>query len=124
VPAGFLKDISGEVTKLQFWDDIYRGPKAAVTDGSKVYGVPDGCNSLAHFYNKKLLAMPASLRLPERGTSSPKRPPKRAKLQRCTASLLGGQYGGSHVGTVPLEQRRQLDRSRLEKRPSRAATLD
>jgi multiple sugar transport system substrate-binding protein len=54
--AGILKDISGDVTKLQFWNDMYPGPKAAVTDGSKVYGVPDGCNSLALFYNKKLLA--------------------------------------------------------------------
>lgn len=54
--AGILKDISGEVGKLPFWNDMYPGPKAAVTDGSKVYGVPDGCNSLALFYNKKMLA--------------------------------------------------------------------
>ena len=32
-----------------------RDPKAAVTDGSKVYGVPIGSNSLALYYNKKLL---------------------------------------------------------------------
>ena len=34
--AGILKDISGEVTKLKTWPDVYPGPKAAVTDGSKV----------------------------------------------------------------------------------------
>ena len=54
--AGVLKDISAEVAKLQLWNDMYPGPKAAVTDGSKVYGVPIGSNSLALYYNKKLLA--------------------------------------------------------------------
>jgi multiple sugar transport system substrate-binding protein len=53
--AGILKDISAEVAKMKLWDDIYPGPKAAVTDGSKVYGVPVGSNSLALYYNKKLL---------------------------------------------------------------------
>jgi multiple sugar transport system substrate-binding protein len=53
--AGILKDISAEVAKMKLWDDIYPGPKAAVTDGSKVYGVPIGSNSLALYYNKKLL---------------------------------------------------------------------
>ena len=53
--AGILKDISAEVAKIQLWSDIYPGPKAAVTDGSKVYGVPIGSNSLALYYNKKLL---------------------------------------------------------------------
>ncbi len=54
--AGILKDISADVAKIQVWNDIYPGPKAAVTDGSKVYGVPIGSNSLALYYNKKLLA--------------------------------------------------------------------
>jgi multiple sugar transport system substrate-binding protein len=54
--AGILKDISAEVTKLPLWSDVYPGPKAAVTDGSKVYGVPIGSNSLALYYNKKMLA--------------------------------------------------------------------
>jgi multiple sugar transport system substrate-binding protein len=53
--AGILKDISADVTKFQLWNDLYPGPKAAVTDGSKVYGVPIGSNSLALYYNKKLL---------------------------------------------------------------------
>jgi multiple sugar transport system substrate-binding protein len=54
--AGILKDISAEVAKIKLWDDVYPGPKAAVTDGSKVYGVPVGSNSLALYYNKKLLS--------------------------------------------------------------------
>ncbi|MBV8141361.1 MAG: extracellular solute-binding protein [Verrucomicrobia bacterium] len=54
--AGILKDISAEVAKIQVWNDVYPGPKAAVTDGSKVYGVPIGSNSLALYYNKKMFA--------------------------------------------------------------------
>jgi multiple sugar transport system substrate-binding protein len=54
--AGILKDISAEVAKLKAWEDVYPGPKAAVTDGSKVYGVPIGSNSLALYYNKKMFA--------------------------------------------------------------------
>jgi multiple sugar transport system substrate-binding protein len=53
--AGILKDISQEAAKLPLWSDIYPGPKAAVSDGSKVYGVPIGSNSLALYYNKKIL---------------------------------------------------------------------
>jgi multiple sugar transport system substrate-binding protein len=53
--AGILKDISADVAKIELWSDIYPGPKAAVSDGSKVYGVPIGSNSLALYYNKKLL---------------------------------------------------------------------
>jgi multiple sugar transport system substrate-binding protein len=53
--AGVLKDISADVAKIQLWSDVYPGPRAAVTDGSKVYGVPIGSNSLALYYNKKLL---------------------------------------------------------------------
>jgi multiple sugar transport system substrate-binding protein len=53
--AGILKDISADVAKIEVWSDVYPGPKAAVTDGSKVYGVPVGSNSLALYYNKKLL---------------------------------------------------------------------
>jgi multiple sugar transport system substrate-binding protein len=54
--AGILKDISQEVQKLDTWKDVYPGPKAAVTDGAKVYGVPIGSNSLSIFYNKKMFA--------------------------------------------------------------------
>ena len=54
--AGILKDISAAVAKLKLWEDTYPGPKAAVTDGSKVYGVPIGSNSLALYYNKKMFA--------------------------------------------------------------------
>jgi multiple sugar transport system substrate-binding protein len=54
--AGILKDISADAAKLKTWEDIYPGPKAAVTDGSKVYGVPIGSNSLALYYNKKMFA--------------------------------------------------------------------
>jgi multiple sugar transport system substrate-binding protein len=61
--AGILKDISADVTKLSGWADTYAGPKASVTDGSKVYGVPIGSNSLALYYNKKLLT--------DAGVSSP-----------------------------------------------------
>jgi multiple sugar transport system substrate-binding protein len=61
--AGVLKDISADVAKLQLWNDMYPGPKAAVTDGSKVYGVPIGSNSLALYYNKKMLG--------DAGVSSP-----------------------------------------------------
>jgi multiple sugar transport system substrate-binding protein len=61
--AGVLKDISEVVTKFELWNDMYPGPKAAVTDGSKVYGVPIGSNSLALYYNKKMLA--------DAGVSSP-----------------------------------------------------
>ncbi len=53
--AGVLKDISKDAAKLPLWSDIYAGPKAAVSDGSKVYGVPIGSNSLALYYNKKIL---------------------------------------------------------------------
>ena len=53
--AGILKDISADVSKIQVWSDLYAGPKAAVTEGSKVYGVPIGSNSLALYYNKKML---------------------------------------------------------------------
>jgi multiple sugar transport system substrate-binding protein len=54
--AGILKDISAEVSKLSTWSDTYPGPKSAVSDGSHVYGVPIGSNSLAIFYNKKMFA--------------------------------------------------------------------
>ena len=53
--AGILKDISADVAKMKVWEDIYPGPKAAVSDGSKVFGVPIGSNSLALYYNKKML---------------------------------------------------------------------
>ena len=53
--AGILKDISAGVGKLKTGRILMPGPKAAVTDGSKVYGVPIGSNSLALYYNKKML---------------------------------------------------------------------
>ena len=61
--AGILKDISADVAKMKVWEDIYPGPKAAVSDGSKVFGVPIGSNSLALYYNKKMLT--------EAGVASP-----------------------------------------------------
>ena len=61
--AGALKDISADVSKFPTWQDTYPGPKSAVSDGQKVYGVPIGSNSLAIFYNKKMLSMPASVTL-------------------------------------------------------------
>jgi multiple sugar transport system substrate-binding protein len=61
--AGILKDISADVVKIKVWEDIYPGPKAAVSDGSKVFGVPIGSNSLALYYNKKMLT--------EAGVASP-----------------------------------------------------
>src|SRR6201998_1964741 len=64
--ASILKDISADATKLKIWEDVYPGPKFAVTDGSKVYGVPIGSNSLALYYNKKLLT--------DGGVSSPPQP--------------------------------------------------
>jgi len=54
--AGILKEISADVAKLKTWEDVYPGPKAAVTNGSQVYGVPIGSNSLALYYNKKMFA--------------------------------------------------------------------
>ena len=53
--AGVLKDISADVAKMKVWEDIYAGPKAAVSDGGKVFGIPIGSNSLALYYNKKML---------------------------------------------------------------------
>ena len=53
--AGILKDISADVAKMKVWEDIYAGPKAAVSDGGKVFGMPIGSNSLALYYNKKML---------------------------------------------------------------------
>ena len=53
--AGVLKDISADVAKMKVWEDIYPGPKAAVSDGGKVFGIPIGSNSLGLYYNKKML---------------------------------------------------------------------
>jgi multiple sugar transport system substrate-binding protein len=53
--AGILKDISADVAKMKVWEDIYPGPKAAVSDGGKVFGIPIGSNSLALYYNQKML---------------------------------------------------------------------
>jgi multiple sugar transport system substrate-binding protein len=54
--SGVLKDISAAVEKLPTWKDTYQGPKNSVTEGTKVYGVPIGSNSLALFSNKKMLS--------------------------------------------------------------------
>ena len=54
--SGVLQDISASVEKFPTWQDTYPGPKHAVTEGTKVYGVPIGSNSLALFYNKKMLS--------------------------------------------------------------------
>ena len=54
--SGVLKDISANVAKFPTWQDTYPGPKHSVTEGSKVYGVPIGSNSLAIFSNKKMLS--------------------------------------------------------------------
>jgi multiple sugar transport system substrate-binding protein len=54
--SNILKDISQEVTKLPIWNDLYPGPKKAVTSDGKAYGVPVGSNSLALYYNKKMLS--------------------------------------------------------------------
>ena len=53
--SGVLKDISASVAKFPTWQDTYPGPKHSVTEGSKVYGIPIGSNSLAIFSNKKML---------------------------------------------------------------------
>jgi len=53
--SGILKDISADVGKLAVWKDLYPGPKSAVVSGDKTFGVPIGSNSLAIFYNRKLL---------------------------------------------------------------------
>lgn len=54
--SGVLKDISASVAKFPTWQDTYPGPKHAVTEGEKVFGVPIGSNSLAIFSNKKMLS--------------------------------------------------------------------
>ena len=54
--SNILKDISKEVNKLPIWNDLYPGPKSAVTADGKAYGVPIGSNSLALYYNKKMLS--------------------------------------------------------------------
>ena len=41
--------------RCKVWEDIYAGPKAAVSEGNKVFGMPIGSNSLALYYNKKML---------------------------------------------------------------------
>lgn len=53
--SGVLKDISAEVAKVATWNDMYPGPKSAVLSGDKTFGVPIGSNSLAIYYNRKLL---------------------------------------------------------------------
>jgi multiple sugar transport system substrate-binding protein len=54
--AGILADISGSFSDFPGWSDLYNGPKSAVSDGRHVYGIPIGSNTVALFYNKKMLA--------------------------------------------------------------------
>jgi multiple sugar transport system substrate-binding protein len=54
--SGVLQDISASVEKFPTWQDTYPGPKHSVSEGTKVFGVPIGSNSLALFYNKKMLS--------------------------------------------------------------------
>ena len=113
--AGILKDISADVAKMKVWEDIYPGPKAAVTDGSKVFGVPIGSNSLALYYNKKMLtdagvtAPPKTwAELTETATKTTKSP-----VYGIAFSAINDGTGHVAVGAFPLEQRGKSDRSWL-----------
>jgi multiple sugar transport system substrate-binding protein len=92
--AGILKDISADVAKLKLWEDTYPGPKAAVTDGSKVYGVPIGSNSLALYYNKKMFA--------EAGVASP--PKTWAELTEAATKTTKSPVYGIAFSAVNDEQ--------------------
>ncbi|MBV9130087.1 MAG: extracellular solute-binding protein, partial [Verrucomicrobia bacterium] len=88
------EDISAEVSKFQVWSDIYPGPKAAVTEGSKVYGMPIGSNSLAIFYNKKMLA--------DAGVTSP--PKTWAELTEAAAKTTKAPVYGIAFSAVNTEE--------------------
>jgi multiple sugar transport system substrate-binding protein len=92
--AGILKDISADVAKIQVWNDLYPGPKAAVTEGSKVYGVPIGSNSLALYYNKKLLT--------DGGVSAP--PPTWDQLTEVASKTTKGPVYGIAFSAVNTEE--------------------
>jgi multiple sugar transport system substrate-binding protein len=92
--AGILKDISADAAKLPLWGDIYPGPKAAVSDGSKVYGVPIGSNSLALYYNKKLLT--------DGGVSAP--PPTWDQLTEVASKTTKGPVYGIAFSAVNTEE--------------------
>jgi len=92
--AGALKDISADVAKLPTWQDTYPGPKSAVTDGQKVYGVPIGSNSLAIFYNKKMFA--------DAGISSP--PATWADLTEDAAKLTKAPVYGLDFSATNSEE--------------------
>src|SRR5260221_2077015 len=92
--AGALKDISADVAKLPTWQDTYPGPKSAVTDGQKVYGVPIGSNSLAIFYNKKMFA--------DAGISSP--PATWADLTEDAAKLTKSPVYGLDLSATNSEE--------------------
>src|SRR3984893_3714934 len=92
--AGILKDISAEVAKIQVWNDLYPGPKAAVTEHSKVYGVPLGSTSLALYYNKKLLT--------DGGVSSP--PPTWDQLTEVASKTTKGPVYGIAFSAVNTEE--------------------
>jgi multiple sugar transport system substrate-binding protein len=92
--AGILKDISADVAKLKLWSDIYPGPKAAVTDGSKVFGVPVGSNSLALYYNKTMLA--------DAGVTSP--PKTWAELNETAAKTTKSPVYGIAFSAVNTEE--------------------
>jgi multiple sugar transport system substrate-binding protein len=92
--AGILKDISSDVAKLKLWGDTYPGPKAAVTDGSKVFGVPIGSNSLALYYNKKMLS--------EAGVASP--PKTWAELTEAATKTTKSPVYGIAFSAVNTEE--------------------
>jgi multiple sugar transport system substrate-binding protein len=92
--AGILKDISSDVSKIQTWNDVYPGPKAAVTDGTKVFGVPIGSNSLALYYNKKIMG--------EAGVSAP--PKTWAELTDAAAKTTKSPVYGIAFSAVNTEE--------------------
>jgi multiple sugar transport system substrate-binding protein len=92
--AGVLKDIGADVAKLTTWQDTYAGPKSAVSDGQKVYGVPIGSNSLAIFYNKKMFA--------DAGITNP--PATWAELTEYAAKLTKPPVYGLDFSAVNTEE--------------------
>jgi multiple sugar transport system substrate-binding protein len=92
--ANILQDISSGVAQFPLWKDIYPGPKSSVTDGSKTFGVPIGSNSLALFYNKKMLA--------DAGIASP--PKTWSELTAAAAKLTKSPVYGLAFSAVNTEE--------------------
>lgn len=65
VKAGFLRDLTPEVSAWPEWPNFYPGPKNAVTVDRRVYGIPVGSNSLTLFYNERLFREAGLTRPPE-----------------------------------------------------------